>query len=562
MTNKKVSELDAEFSEHKVEVEERFNSLEKKLDTEIGALCVEAHQNHDQLKQQICRKNNVTGYFELDGSNNIDREKRLGPNVEDGEDAYGWIYRVERYFEIQGIPQQEQLRAVVLCMEGEALSWEYVALFEKLACQLVRVSEEVMEATFIKGLKSDLRATVRVMKPEGLSHVMELEISIEDNQSVDTRVGGNYNCLNSYCYNSAAGSGFNRNSILSSTQSVAPKRSVSASSTATKGGLVTRSGQFKMLTEAELADKRSKGLCFKCDEKFGPGHQCVKKMLHILLVDDNDIEEEEEEEASKDEDDHVHLDMVEVSLNFVLGFTLPRTMKLRGNIHGVDVVVLVDYGATHNFIAQRLLDQLGLEVTGSEIVGVILGNGKVEKSQGIYKGVLVTFPEMRIIEDFFPFELGSTDVILGIKWLETLEDISLRHEQEGFMLEVKRLENVPAPTSTITTEIQSLINKYEDVFCLPRGFPPNRDHEHAIVLQNGTTPATQAFRALQNAMIKVPVLALPDFNKEFMVETDASGHGIGAVLMQSGRPIAFYSQVLGPRARKKSVYERELMAIV
>ncbi|GJU14255.1 hypothetical protein Tco_1142221 [Tanacetum coccineum] len=53
MTNKKVSELDAEFSEHKVEVEERFNSLEKKLDTEIGALRVEAHQNHDQLKQQI-----------------------------------------------------------------------------------------------------------------------------------------------------------------------------------------------------------------------------------------------------------------------------------------------------------------------------------------------------------------------------------------------------------------------------------------------------------------------------------------------------------------------------
>ena len=40
----------------------------------------------------------------------------------EGEDAYGWIYRVERYFEIQGIPQQEQLRAATICMEGEALS--------------------------------------------------------------------------------------------------------------------------------------------------------------------------------------------------------------------------------------------------------------------------------------------------------------------------------------------------------------------------------------------------------------------------------------------------------
>ncbi|PWA42568.1 hypothetical protein CTI12_AA543550 [Artemisia annua] len=114
-----------------------------------------------------------------------------------------------------------------------------------------------MEATFIKGLKTDLRATVRVMKPEGLSHAMELAISIEDNQSlgVDTRVGGNFNRSNSYRYNSAATSGFTRNSISSSSQSVAPKGSVSVSSTATKGGLVTRSGQFKRLTEAEWADK-------------------------------------------------------------------------------------------------------------------------------------------------------------------------------------------------------------------------------------------------------------------------------------------------------------------
>ncbi|GKD69715.1 hypothetical protein Tco_1323805 [Tanacetum coccineum] len=61
---------------------------------------------------------------------------------------------------------------------------EYVALFEKLA----GISEEVMEATFIKGLKTDLRVTVRVMKTEGLSHAIELAISIKDNQSVSVSV--------------------------------------------------------------------------------------------------------------------------------------------------------------------------------------------------------------------------------------------------------------------------------------------------------------------------------------------------------------------------------------
>ncbi|GJT15974.1 hypothetical protein Tco_0874680 [Tanacetum coccineum] len=51
------------------------------------------------------------------------RMRKLKMPVFEGEDAYGWIYRVERYFEIQGLPQLEQLRAATLCMEGEALSW-------------------------------------------------------------------------------------------------------------------------------------------------------------------------------------------------------------------------------------------------------------------------------------------------------------------------------------------------------------------------------------------------------------------------------------------------------
>ncbi|GKE42378.1 hypothetical protein Tco_1469662 [Tanacetum coccineum] len=52
------------------------------------------------------------------------RIRKLKMPLFDGEDAYGWIYKVERYFEIQGIPQPEQLRAAVLCMEGEDLSCE------------------------------------------------------------------------------------------------------------------------------------------------------------------------------------------------------------------------------------------------------------------------------------------------------------------------------------------------------------------------------------------------------------------------------------------------------
>ena len=70
-------------------------------------------------------------------------------------------------------------------------------------------------------------------------------------------------------------------------------------------------------------------------------------------------------------------------------------------------------------------------------------------------------------------------------------------------------------------------------------------------------------------MIQAPVLALPDFAKQFLVKSDASGTGLdasgtglGAVLTQDGWPIAYYSKALLGQALVRSTYEKELMAIV
>lgn len=77
-----------------------------------------------------------------------------------------------------------------------------------------------------------------------------------------------------------------------------------------------------------------------------------------------------------------------------------------------------------------------------------------------------------------------------------------------------------------------------------------------------TEAARKAFEELKSAMTQAPVLALPDFTKPFVVECDASGNGIGAVLMQGGRPIAFLSKALAERKKQWSTYEREMFAIV
>lgn len=77
------------------------------------------------------------------------------------------------------------------------------------------------------------------------------------------------------------------------------------------------------------------------------------------------------------------------------------------------------------------------------------------------------------------------------------------------------------------------------------------------------TPSVQeAFDLLKTALIQAPVLAIPDFSKPFVVETDASDYGIGAVLMQEGHPISYLSQPLSARNTALSTYEKECMAVL
>lgn len=107
-------------------------------------------------------------------------------------------------------------------------------------------------------------------------------------------------------------------------------------------------GEIKRLTEKELQEKKEKGLCFRCDDKWSMGHRCKKKELSVLLLGEED--EGEVEGCDSELPLSVEEELTtEVSLNSVIWLSNPKTMKLLGLIGGLEVVVMVDPGATHNF---------------------------------------------------------------------------------------------------------------------------------------------------------------------------------------------------------------------
>jgi hypothetical protein len=74
--------------------------------------------------------------------------------------------------------------------------------------------------------------------------------------------------------------------------------------------------------------------------------------------------------------------------------------------------------------------------------------------------------------------------------------------------------------------------------------------------------AKEAFWALQRTLTSAAILQLPDFDRDFVVECDALGIGLGAVLHQGSGSVAFFSHQLAPRYTKLTSYERELIRLV
>jgi hypothetical protein len=77
-----------------------------------------------------------------------------------------------------------------------------------------------------------------------------------------------------------------------------------------------------------------------------------------------------------------------------------------------------------------------------------------------------------------------------------------------------------------------------------------------------TEECQEAFEKVKHALTNAPVLAPPELGKPFEMVLDASGVGLGAVLSQDGRPVAFKSRKLLPAEKNYTVTEQEMLGVV
>ncbi|KAL4027645.1 hypothetical protein IC575_010820 [Cucumis melo] len=225
---------------------------------------------------------------------------------------------------------------------------------------------------------------------------------------------------------------------------------------------------------------------------------------------------------------------IELSINSVVGLTNPGTMKVKGKLGKEEVVVLIDCGATHNFIAEKLVEKLKLPMKETPNYGVILGSGTSIKGKGVCDKVELWLGNCKVTDSFLPLELGGVDAILGMQWLHSIgttevdwknliltffeqgnkvtikgdpsltkTQISLKGmiknwdtDDQGYLVECRALEKEDmedreADTQVTETEegrMTAIISKFSDVFERPYRLPPQRGIEHHIYLKQGADP--------------------------------------------------------------------------
>ncbi|XP_031505661.1 uncharacterized protein LOC116267862 [Nymphaea colorata] len=242
---------------------------------------------------------------------------------------------------------------------------------------------------------------------------------------------------------------------------------------------------IKYISDQERKERIKKELCFNCEEKWHAGHKCKHFQLYEVTDSDQELEGSEELDTegsmvAKVEED---TEEKEEGLCHALTNNGSNAMKVVGKINNQKVIVLLDTGATHNFLNSKLAHLVEGKTTPQASFNVMVGNGEKLSCNEICKNVSL---EMHKV----PFKEGGGEVTL--KAINPSVDPkpalkALIANQPAYWLVSMVKDVVPSTTRVekIPRNIQCMIDRFPSVFEEPKSLPPTRSYDHRITLTKG-----------------------------------------------------------------------------
>ena len=149
----------------------------------------------------------------------------------------------------------------------------------------------------------------------------------------------------------------------------------------------------------------------------------------------------------------------------------------------------------------------------------------------------------------------------------SLEYLGYQISRKGIQPQPKKVEAIQklqAPTNVRQLRhFLGMVNYYRDMWqCRSHILAPLTGLLRKKTPYKWENEHQKAFNEIKRVMAKQTILAFPDFAKEFHIYTDASNTQLGAVIMQDGKPLAFYSPKLDSAQKNYTTGEQELLSIV
>ncbi|KAH1221751.1 hypothetical protein HKD37_12G034370 [Glycine soja] len=187
---------------------------------------------------------------------------------------------------------------LLFSLKHEGTVKEYCEEFELYAGPLRGIEPEYLKGIFLNGLKEVVRAELKLHPVNTtLPELMDYAHRIDEKNSQMEKgnVGGNRGCpTRSYSSSRTVTWDLGNKGTTAKTR----ETSSSSESNSVKSTRAYRGRPFRRLSDAEFQERAEKGLCYRCDGKFGPGHICPNKQFQVLILGEGQDEEDEKEGIS------------------------------------------------------------------------------------------------------------------------------------------------------------------------------------------------------------------------------------------------------------------------